>query len=44
MISEQILLAVRGIDHDGLDRWVDTRISYMRNKLNDDADNPHRIF
>ena len=43
MSREQILLAVRGIDYDGLDRWVDIRISRLRNKLNDDADHPHRI-
>ncbi len=43
MSREQILLAVRGIDYDGLDRWVDIRISRLRNKLNDDAEHSHRI-
>ncbi len=43
MNREQILLAVRGIDYDGLDRWVDIRISRLRSKLHDDAEHPHRI-
>lgn len=40
---DQILLAVRGIEYDGLDRWVDIRISRLRNKLDDDAEHPHKI-
>lgn len=43
MSREQILQAVRGIDYDGLDRWVDIRISRLRNKLNDDAEHPQKI-
>ena len=40
---EEILSAVRGIKYDGLDRWVDIRISRLRNKLGDDADHPEKI-
>ncbi len=40
---EEILSAVRGIEYDGLDRWVDIRISRLRNKLGDDADHPEKI-
>jgi DNA-binding response OmpR family regulator len=40
---DQILMAVRGIEYDGLDRWVDIRISRLRNKLNDDAEHPQKI-
>ncbi len=43
MSREQILTAVRGIEYDGLDRWVDIRISRLRNKLNDDAEHPQKI-
>ena len=40
---EQIISRVRGIDYDGLDRWVDIRISRLRYKLNDNAQQPFRI-
>jgi DNA-binding response OmpR family regulator len=30
-------------DYDGMDRMLDVRISHLRRKLNDDADNPTRI-
>jgi DNA-binding response OmpR family regulator len=40
---DQILLAVRGIEYDGLDRWVDIRISRLRHKLGDDAEHPQKI-
>jgi DNA-binding response OmpR family regulator len=30
-------------DYDGMDRMLDVRISHLRKKLNDDADNPTRI-
>ncbi len=40
---EQIMRAVRGIQYDGLDRWVDIRISRLRNKLKDDAQHPEKI-
>ncbi|OMH26658.1 DNA-binding response regulator [Motiliproteus sp. MSK22-1] len=40
---EQILKALRGIDYDGIDRWVDIRISRLRQKLGDDAHQPQRI-
>jgi DNA-binding response OmpR family regulator len=38
-----VLRAVRGIDYNGLDRSTDARISRLRRKLGDDADNPARI-
>jgi DNA-binding response OmpR family regulator len=38
-----VLRAVRGIDYNGLDRSTDARISRLRRKLGDDADNPTRI-
>ncbi len=40
---DQILHAVRGIEYDGLDRWVDIRISRLRKKLNDSAEHPKKI-
>lgn len=43
MSRDQILSHVRGIDYDGLDRWVDIRISRLRNKLDDDAEHPKKI-
>lgn len=43
MNREQILSTVRGIDYDGLDRWVDIRVSRLRKKLNDDAEHPQKI-
>ena len=38
-----IYRALRGIDHDGLDRSVDLQISHLRNKLGDNSENPTRI-
>jgi DNA-binding response OmpR family regulator len=43
MSREDILLAIRGIEYDGQDRWVDIRISCLRNKLGDVAEQPHKI-
>lgn len=40
---DQILSSLRGIDYDGLDRWVDIRISHLRHKLGDDPQQPFRI-
>ena len=34
---------LRGIEHDGLDRSIDMKISRLRKRLGDDTDNPHRI-
>ena len=34
---------LRGIEHDGLDRAIDMRISRLRKRLGDDAVNPARI-
>jgi DNA-binding response OmpR family regulator len=38
-----VFRSVRGIDYNGLDRSTDARISRLRRKLGDDADNPRRI-
>lgn len=35
--------SLHGIDHDGLDRSIDMRISRLRRKLGDDAEYPRRI-
>jgi two-component system, OmpR family, response regulator ParR len=40
---DDIYTQIRGIDYDGLDRTVDVRISKLRKKLNDNADQPFRI-
>ena len=40
---ETILQTLRGIEYDGIDRWVDIRISRLRQKLDDDAHQPRRI-
>ncbi len=40
---EQIYQQIIGREYDGLDRSADVRISRLRKKLNDDAQNPFRI-
>ena len=40
---DDLLLQLRGIGFDGLDRSIDARISRLRRKLNDDPENPTRI-
>lgn len=40
---DDINTALRGIEHDGLDRSIDMRISRLRKVLGDDAENPLRI-
>jgi two-component system OmpR family response regulator/two-component system response regulator RstA len=40
---DDLLLELRGIGFDGLDRSIDARISRLRKKLNDDPENPTRI-
>lgn len=40
---ETLFKKTRGIDYNGLDRSIDVRISRLRKKLNDDAQNPFRI-
>lgn len=40
---EQIYRQIIGREYDGLDRSADVRISRLRKKLNDDAQNPYRI-
>lgn len=38
-----LYLAVKGVEYDGIDRAIDTKISYLRKILGDDAQNPRRI-
>lgn len=40
---DEIFVALRGLEHDGLDRSIDMRISRLRKVLGDDADQPRRI-
>lgn len=40
---DEIMTALRGISHDGIDRSIDMRISRLRKALGDDAGNPRRI-
>lgn len=39
----QLFLDLYGREYDGVDRMLDVRISHLRKKLGDDADNPARI-
>jgi len=41
---DNIMQALRGINHDGLNRIIDLRISYLRHKLKDNANVPYRIM
>jgi len=38
-----IMTSLRGVEHDGLDRSIDMRISRLRKRLGDDIVNPRRI-
>ena len=40
---DDLMLQLRGVEFDGLDRTIDGRISKLRRKLRDDASNPQRI-
>ena len=40
---DDLLMELRGIGFDGLDRSIDARISRLRKKLGDDPENPTRI-
>lgn len=40
---DQLMVGMRGISYDGLDRSVDATISRLRRKLGDDAGQPRRI-
>jgi two-component system response regulator RstA len=40
---DQVFLALKGREHDGLDRRFDVMVSVLRKKLADDATNPKRI-
>ena len=37
----EILRDLRGLDYDGFDRSIDTRVSRLRRKLGDDANSVH---
>ncbi len=43
LTREQIIASLRGINYDGQARWVDIRISRLRHKLGDNAQQPFRI-
>lgn len=40
---DTVQMSLRGIEHDGLDRSIDMRISRLRKRLGDDTRNPRRI-
>ncbi len=40
---DELFQSLRGIEYDGLDRSIDGRISKLRRKLHDNADEPARI-
>lgn len=40
---DDLMLQLRGVEFDGLDRTIDGRISKLRRKLRDDASSPQRI-
>lgn len=40
---ESLLLVLRGVHYDGLDRSIDAAISRVRKKLGDDPNNPRKI-
>lgn len=40
---DEIMAGVRRLPHDSLDRSIDMRVSRLRKRLGDDADNPRRI-
>lgn len=40
---DEIQSSMRGIEHDGVDRSIDMRISRLRKRLGDDAETPTRI-
>jgi DNA-binding response OmpR family regulator len=43
MSRKRLISELRGINYDGVDRTIDTMISRLRKKLNDDMRNPMRI-
>jgi DNA-binding response OmpR family regulator len=43
LTRDNIMLALRGVDYDGIDRTIDLRISYLRKKLGDNIETPFRI-
>ncbi len=40
---EELMILLRGFEYDGFDRSVDLRISKLRKKINDNANQPYRI-
>jgi two-component system OmpR family response regulator/two-component system response regulator RstA len=43
LTRDQLLMALKGIDFDGLDRTIDIHISRLRRKLDDNTENPKKI-
>lgn len=43
LTRDQLLMALKGIDFDGLDRTIDIHISRLRRKLDDNIENPKKI-
>lgn len=40
---DMVQKTLRGVEHDGIDRSIDMKISRLRKKLGDDPENPRRI-
>ncbi|KFK95428.1 MULTISPECIES: winged helix-turn-helix domain-containing protein [unclassified Serratia (in: enterobacteria)] len=43
LTRDQLLMALKGIDFDGLDRTIDIHISRLRRKLDDNTEHPKKI-
>jgi two-component system OmpR family response regulator/two-component system response regulator RstA len=43
LTRDQLLMALKGIDFDGLDRTIDIHISRLRRKLDDNTETPKKI-
>ncbi|MFC0228005.1 winged helix-turn-helix domain-containing protein [Serratia aquatilis] len=43
LTRDQLLMALKGIDFDGLDRTIDIHISRLRRKLDDNTEHPSKI-
>lgn len=43
LTRDDIMIGVRRLPHDGLDRSIDMRVSRLRRRLGDDPENPRRI-
>lgn len=43
LTRDQLLMALKGIDFDGVDRTIDIHISRLRRKLDDNTEHPNKI-